>query len=194
MDDADDYYSQFAAEFFTSTVKVDMTPLHRRFLAGLPPQAAILDAGCGSGRDAKAFADAGFQVCAFDASERLAALASEYCGFDVAVRRFDEVAETARYDGIWCCASLLHVPLAKLPGVLDRLWRALRPGGRMYVSFKHGSGEREHGGRRFTDADETTLRRWFQALPGRAMTSVRSAAKAGPTHWRRGSRNPSVVW
>jgi superfamily II DNA or RNA helicase len=65
------------------------------------------------------------------------------------------------FDGIWCCASLLHVPLVAMSATLDRLWRALRPGGTLYVSFKHGSGERVHGGRRFTDADEATLRQWF---------------------------------
>lgn len=50
--------------------------------------------------------------------------------------------------------------------VLARLWRALRPGGTLYVSFKHGRGERLHHGRHFTDADEPTLRAWLAALPG----------------------------
>ena len=161
MDPTDRYYEEFAAEFFGSTVGVDMTPFHQRFLARLKPGAHILDAGCGSGRDAKAFADAGFRVTAFDASPELARRASAHCGFEVAVRRFEEVDEVSQFDGIWCCASLLHVPLAGMPATLERLWRALRPGGILYVSFKQGSGERVHAGRRFTDADEATLREWF---------------------------------
>jgi HKD family nuclease len=165
MDHTDQYYEQFAAEFFGSTVGVDMAPIHQRFLAQLPPGAHILDAGCGSGRDARAFAEAGFQVTAFDASAELARLASAHCGFEVAVRRFEDVDEVETFDGIWCCASLLHVPLAAMPATLDRLWRALRPGGTLYVSFKHGTGERVHGGRRFTDADEATLRQWFGRWP-----------------------------
>lgn len=172
MNETDDYYRRFAAEFFGSTVDVDMTPIHQRFLAGLEPQAHILDAGCGSGRDAKAFADRGYRVSAFDASAELAGLASMHCGFDVAVRRFEDLHEVAQYDGIWCCASLLHLPAADQPGTLLRLWQALRPGGRLYVSFKHGQGERIHGGRRFTDADETTLRHWFDALPERQTLEV----------------------
>lgn len=107
MDDADPCYGRFAAEFFASTVAVDMTPIHKRFLAGLRPPASILDAGYGSGRDARAFFEAGFRVNAFDASAALAKLASAHCGFDVAVRQFDDVTGTAQYDGIWCCASLL---------------------------------------------------------------------------------------
>lgn len=165
MDHTDQYYEQFAAEFFGSTVGVDMAPIHQRFLALLTPGAHILDAGCGSGRDAKAFSEAGFQVTAFDASAELARLASAHCGFEVAVRRFEDVDEVETFDGIWCCASLLHVPLAAMPATLDRLWRALRPGGTLYVSFKHGTGERVHGGRRFTDADEATLRQWFGRWP-----------------------------
>ena len=54
MDHTDQYYKRFAAEFFGSTVGVDMTAIHQRFLAHLKPGAHILDAGCGSGRDAKA--------------------------------------------------------------------------------------------------------------------------------------------
>lgn len=165
MDSTEQYYDEFAAEFFRSTVLVDMAAVHQRFVEGLAPGARVLDAGCGSGRDAKAFAEAGFRVTAFDASARLARLASAHCGFEVAVRRLEDVAEVEAYDGIWCCASMLHLPLAAIPSVLERLWRALRPGGTLYVSFKHGRGERVHDGRRFTDADEATLRQWLGHWP-----------------------------
>lgn len=165
MDSTHQYYQQFADEFFASTVGVDMAAIRERFISKLKPHAHILDVGCGSGRDAKAFSLAGFSVTAIDSSENLARLASAHCGFEVAVRRFEDVDEVDAFDGIWCCASLLHVPLAGLPVTLDRLWRALRPGGTLYVSFKHGTGERDHGGRRFTDADEATVRQWFGRWP-----------------------------
>lgn len=164
MDDNDRYYQQHADTFFKGTVGVDMAPLYRRFLPGLPAGAHILDAGCGSGRDARAFAQMGYRVSAFDASPELARRASDHSGLNVEVRRFDDVSEVAHYDAIWCCASLLHVPQADMPDTLARLWRALRPGGRLYASFKHGRGERDHGGRRFTDADEATVRDWVAGL------------------------------
>lgn len=158
------YYNERAEQFFRSTLAVDMSSLHHRFLEGLSLQSHILDAGCGSGRDARAFADSGFVVSAFDASAELAKLATAHCGFEVAVKRFEEVEEIAQYDAIWCCASLLHVSLTEMPAVLQRLWRALKTGGRIYVSFKVGTGEREHEGRSFTDANADTIRAWFSAL------------------------------
>ena len=160
-----DYYNDTAEHFFSSTLFVDMSPIYGRFLDGLPAGAHILDAGCGSGRDARAFADRGFVVSAFDASSELAKRASEHCDFEVEVRRFEDVDEIAQYEAIWCCASLLHVPLADIPMVLSKLWAALKAGGRLYVSFKYGVGERMHDGRRFTDADEDTVRAWMSQMP-----------------------------
>jgi superfamily II DNA or RNA helicase/HKD family nuclease/SAM-dependent methyltransferase len=166
MDDTDRYYSRFATDVFDATVGVDMSSLYARFLEGLPPNAHILDAGCGSGRDAKAFSRIGFRVTAFDASEPLVRLASAHCGFEVGVRRLQDVSEYAAYDAIWCCASLLHVPETEIPEALTRLWRAVRPGGRVFLSLKLGRGERVYSdGRRFTDADESTIEKWLRALP-----------------------------
>ncbi len=159
------YYERNAAAFFANTVNVDMTSLYRRFLSKLPSGASILDAGCGSGRDARAFSAMGYRVTAFDASPELANLASNYCGFEVQVRQFMAVDEVDAYDGIWCCASLLHVPKKDLAEVLARIWRALRPGGTLYVSFKRGKGERIQGGRFFTDVEEAELAATLSTLP-----------------------------
>jgi hypothetical protein len=70
------------------------------------------------------------------------------------------------FDGIRACASLLHVPNVELPDVMGRLRAALKPGGILYGSFKYGSGEREHNGRRFTDLDEPGLAGLLAHVPG----------------------------
>ncbi|MCS4272466.1 MULTISPECIES: bifunctional 2-polyprenyl-6-hydroxyphenol methylase/3-demethylubiquinol 3-O-methyltransferase UbiG [Raoultella] len=158
------YYQHNADSFFTATVAVDMSSLYAPFVEALTPPELILDAGCGSGRDAKAFAEMGYQVEAFDASSEMVARAARYSGLPVRQRSFTDISETARYDGIWCCASLLHVPGDELPGVMQRLATALKPGGVWYVSFKYGTGEREKEGRRFTDLDEAGLAALVAAL------------------------------
>lgn len=159
-----DYYNQNADQFFEDTVDVDMTPVYSQFLSHIPNGGHILDAGCGSGRDAKAFKDQGYRVSAFDASPELAKRAAEHTGDPVAVRTFKDVTEELRYDGIWACASLLHVPQQEMKETLAKLWGALKHGGALYFSFKNGSDEREHNGRRFTDSNEEQANAWLDKL------------------------------
>ena len=162
--DAIAYYDTHAEAFFSDTHGVDMAQLHQRFLALLPAGAHILDAGCGSGRDSKSFHQQGFRVTAFDASGKLVALARAHTGLPIEHRRFEDVSEVAVYDGIWACASLLHLPEDALKLAIQALWRALKPNGVLYVSFKYGEGEREHHGRPFTDATESRLSTWLNDL------------------------------
>ncbi|MFO3904343.1 class I SAM-dependent methyltransferase [Enterobacter hormaechei] len=152
------YYQDNAQTFFDGTVNVDMSSLYETFTQHLAPGARVLDAGCGSGRDTKAFMEMGYRVEAFDASSAMVELAREHTGLPVQLMTFADVDWKEEFDGIWCCASLLHVPSAELPGVMRRLADALKPGGVWYVSFKYGDGEREVDGRRFTDMDEGRLR------------------------------------
>jgi SAM-dependent methyltransferase len=152
-----DYYQHNAKSFFEATVDVDMSPLYQRFLPLLPPAGRILDAGCGSGRDLRFFAKLGYRVTAFDASPALAALAEAYAGQPVFRARFQDIDWRESFDGVWACASLLHLPAAALPDALRRLAVALVPGGVLYASFKYGHGEREDQGRHFTDLDEAGL-------------------------------------
>ncbi len=166
------YYQDNAQTFFDGTVNVDMSSLYEAFTRHLAPGARVLDAGCGSGRDAKAFQEMGYQVEAFDASPAMVELAREHTGLPVKVMSFEDVDWKEEFDGIWCCASLLHVPAVELPGVMRRLADALKPGGVWYVSFKYGDGEREVDGRRFTDMDEVVLRRMLGAVPGIEIKSL----------------------
>jgi superfamily II DNA or RNA helicase/SAM-dependent methyltransferase/SOS-response transcriptional repressor LexA len=159
------YYDRHAARFVADTAGVDLSALHDRFLAHIADGGLILDAGCGSGRDSKAFVDRGYRVRAFDASAELARLATALIGQPVDVLTFDALTDLACYDGIWACASLLHVREHALPAALARLWAALKPQGVLYLSFKLGEGERTHDGRHFTDATEPRLTAWLAALP-----------------------------
>lgn len=153
-----DYYENNAKAFVESTLRVDMQTLYQRFLPLLPKRAYILDAGCGSGRDAKTFIERGYQVTAFDASAEIAALAEKEIGQPVQVQRLQDIQYQNQFDGIWACASLLHVPAKELPDVFRRLARALKPNGVIYCSFKYGQAEYEKKGRWFTDLDEAGLR------------------------------------
>ena len=153
-----DYYNSNAAAFAAGTENADMSECRGRFLSYLTPGAAILDAGCGSGRDMAAFRDAGYEVSGFDASEELCRIAAEKTGIPVKQLFFEELEGEQEYDGIWACASLLHVARTDLPDVLRRLHKLMRPNGILYASFKYGTGERIKEGRYFCDFTEESCR------------------------------------
>jgi SAM-dependent methyltransferase len=160
------YYNETAQTFVQGTIDADLRKLHRRFLRLLPIQAHILDLGCGSGRDSKAFLDAGYQVTAIDGSVGCCHLAGEYIGQPVLCQTFAELDFDQAFDGVWACASLLHVPYAELTDIFRKVARALRPGGYLYASFKYGDFEGERNGRYFTDLDEERLAALIEPVVG----------------------------
>ncbi len=149
-----DYYNKHAEEFIALTFDVDMESLYQPFLAELPEGARILDVGCGSGRDTLAFKDKGYQVEAIDYSAELVKKAKELTGIEVRQQSFYELNESEKYDGIWACASLLHCDRDFLPEVMGHIFKALKPNGVLYMSFKYGDSDREKDGRQFTDLNE----------------------------------------
>lgn len=134
-----------------------MSKLTDRFLAYLPEGCHILDAGCGSGRDTKTFLSMNYQVTAFDASEPLCILATNHTGINVTQSTFIEFDSVNQFDGIWACASLLHVPRSHLTRTLNHLSQYLTSNGYFYCSFKLGSEDTEYGNRFFNNQNETSI-------------------------------------
>ena len=134
------------------------------FLNLLPPRAHVLELGCGGGRDAARMIARGFAVTATDGSAAIARQAEARIGRPVRVMRFEELEERERYEAVWAHASLLHVARADLPDVLRRVWRALRPGGSFFASYKAGEAEgRDRFGRLFNFPDEAWLARAYDS-------------------------------
>ncbi|KPG00984.1 SAM-dependent methyltransferase [Rhodopseudomonas sp. AAP120] len=111
------------------------------FLERLPAGAAILELGCGAGADSAHMIAQGFAVRPTDGSPQMAAQAAQRLGREVETLLFHQLDDIALYDGVWANACLLHVPRDELGGVLTRIWRALKPGGWFYASYKGGEGE-----------------------------------------------------
>jgi SAM-dependent methyltransferase len=135
-----------------------------RFLDGLPPGAAILELGCGGGRDAAEMIRLGYVVTPTDGSPAMAAQAQQRLGMPVRVMRFEELDAEAAFDAVWANASLLHARAETLPDVLARVRRALRPGGRFFASFKLGEGgDRDKFGRYYNFPTEAALLAAYEA-------------------------------
>ena len=157
MIDSIAYYDENAQTFFDGTVSVDMAEGRRRFIEALSPGSRILDAGCGSGRDALAFKQLGFEVTDFDGSGEMVRMASAHAGLEVLQLTFDEVAWREAFEGIWANASLLHVSRDNLVSVMRKLRDALVIGGVWELSFKPGSGEGIAFERWFTNLSEADV-------------------------------------
>ena len=121
MDRNIEYYNQNAQSFYESTVEADMSFWRDKFIALLPNGGRVLDAGCGSGRDSKAFIQSGFSVVAFDASKELCRLASELIDQEVWQMKFQEISFDEEFDGVWACASLLHVSSDEIEDATKKL-------------------------------------------------------------------------
>lgn len=159
------YYEEFSADFIATTLNVDMKEHHTRFLRFVPPHGSILDLGCGSGRDSLAFLQGGYDVTSVDGSQAMVDATSALTGHPARKLRFDELDYCGVFDGVWACASLLHVPRDELSEVMRKVMRGLRSAGIVYVSFKTGDEERSVNGRHFTDFTMESLRAWV-ALQG----------------------------
>ena len=153
-----EYYNKNAEKFITGTVDVEFEKMQNHFLDKLEDGASILDFGCGSGRDTKYFLEHGMHVEATDGSEELCRIASDYAGIPVKQMLFQELKKTEKYDGIWACSSILHLPKQELKAVLMKMVDALKKQGIIYTSFKYGEFEGERNGRYFTDFTEDAFR------------------------------------
>lgn len=129
------YYQDHAEAFCENTESVPFDPIRLRFEKKLPAGSRILDFGCGSGRDALAFDQNGFRVTALDGTkaftERLQSRGIQTILSDFASFEFPET-----YEGIWACASLLHLEKPNLELVVSRIFSNLEPGGVFYCSMK----------------------------------------------------------
>ncbi len=153
------YYDENAQKYYEATLGVNMSPIYEAFLSRIPKTGIILDAGSGSGRDTLFFLEKGYAVEAIDASALLAQLSTNLTNQVTRVMRFEEITEVEKYDGIWACASLLHVSRQHLLLSLKQLTLALKINGLMYFSFKYGTEDRlDTDGRHFTNMNEDLIR------------------------------------
>ena len=160
------FYDSHAEEFYDNTVNVGFETVQVRFLNKLEKGAYILDFGCGSGRDTKYFLENGYMVEAIDGSKELCRLASSLTGINVKHMYFQELDKENKYEGIWACSSILHLPVDELIDVMGKMKIALKENGIIYTSFKYGDFSGERNGRFFTDMTEESFAKLLGKIDG----------------------------
>ena len=154
-------YAEKAADYRDKFATLPTSSHLQAFMDALPENARVLDLGCGAGNASAAMRDFGLRVDAMDASTEMAKIARDTFGIDVIIQEFASLDATAVYDGVYANFSLLHAPKSEMPGHLRRLRKALKPGGRLHVGLKTGTGEKRDALGRFYafygDAELTNL-------------------------------------
>ena len=154
------YYKEKKDEFINSTINCDMSFHYNFFEKYLREDAQIiLDIGFGSGRDSLYFSKK-YEVYSIDPVEEFCIHAKELGLKNVSCLKVQEMEYNDMFDGIWACASLLHIPTYEMVDVLKKCYLALKENGVMYCSFKHGDFEGERNGRFFTDLIEERFRQF----------------------------------
>lgn len=159
-----EYYNQHADEYVDDTLYADMSDARNKFLSYVPEGGTILDFGCGSGRDSKAFLNVGYQVVPLDGSPALCDSAQQLLDQPIVCCNFQDYLATTHFDGIWACASLLHLKEDELSPVLAQLIKSLKLGVPLYMSFKYGDYSGERNGRWFTDMTEERMQELMKSF------------------------------
>ncbi len=108
----------------------------------------------------------GYHVTATDGSGVICKMATDYTGIQVKQMLFEELDDRNQYDGIWACASVLHLSREKLPNIFHKMHQALKTNGIIYTSFKYGTFEGERNGRYFTDFTEVMFEKFAKQISG----------------------------
>ncbi|TAK43379.1 MAG: class I SAM-dependent methyltransferase [Betaproteobacteria bacterium] len=162
-----EHYDQNADAFWEGTREHDVSQNIEALvqaIEGAPPF-AILDLGCGPGRDLMAFAALGHRAVGLEGAARLAAMARANSGCEVWQQDFLRLdLPDGRFDGVFANAVLFHVPSRELPRVLRELHAALKPRGVLFASNPHGNNvEGWNRGRYGAYHDLETWRRFVSA-------------------------------
>lgn len=139
--------------------------IYKPFIKYIKHNGKILDFGCGSGRDSLYFKNNGYKVIALDGSKEMCDITRQLCNIEVKEMFFEDFKEENTYDGIWACASLLHLPKDILINVLKNLALSLKENGYIYASFKYGDYEGIRNRRYFIDFTEESFKDIIKKIP-----------------------------
>ena len=101
-----------------------------------------------------------------DGSKAMCDAASKLIKQPVLLKKFNEIDFNHCFNGVWACASLLHVPEVELFNILQRIFGSLLSGGILYASWKYGTQERieVNSSRFFCDMTEEKINKILSAF------------------------------
>ena len=146
------HYESNAPSFWEGTRGHDVSENYAALLGNLEGAGpfAILDVGCGPGRDLAYFRSLGHEAVGLEGCRAFATMARRHARCEVIEQDFLELSlPRERFDGVFANASLFHVPGVTLPAVLRELRATLRPRGAFFSSNPHGDNHEGWNGDRY---------------------------------------------
>jgi SAM-dependent methyltransferase len=140
-----------------------MSQLYGIFEKYISSGGKILDLGCGSGRDSKYFIESGYHVTAIDGSAEICRRASNYLGIPVLNMKIEDLSINEKFDGIWACASLLHIKKSNMKKTVGNLLSLLNHKGVLYASWKYGNSEYIENEKYYSDYNEDYIIELFKS-------------------------------
>lgn len=103
--------------------------------------------GSGSGRDAYYFQKHGYQVTALEPSKNLCREIRKVFSGEIVCSDIQNYQPMEQYDGIWACASLLHLQEKEVLRFFEKMDLYLNDDGVVYIPGKNGipTGKAEDG-------------------------------------------------
>lgn len=136
-------YRAISHNYYEWTKSIIVPEIIDKFISLINKNGKILDLGCGPGRDLKFFQEKGLKAFGVDICPEMIAIAKKrsrlknvYLG-DMYNLPFDDNF----FAGIYCCASLSHIPKKDLVTVLNEIKRVCRKNAVMFCSVKLGNRE-----------------------------------------------------
>jgi SAM-dependent methyltransferase len=147
-----EFYNQNADKYDQATYNLQLEIPWMEFTSRIKPNGLILDIGCGSGRDMRHFIDLGYYVEGVEPSREMAIIARFRTGAIIHEIAAEQIDFNNQFDGVWACASLLHVDRSSMEKTYNLIMRSLKQSGVFYFSLKSGAGTiRKEDGRLFAN-------------------------------------------
>jgi len=176
-----DFYQENYKAYHEKTFSIDpssfLAPLAKR----LPPEAFVLDVGCGSGRDLLWMKNRGFEVIGFEQSEGLAQLARENADCEVIQGDFETYDFSSIFvDGVMLVGALVHVPHERFSEVFKNIIASISRRGNVLITLKEGKGDMtDPDGRTFYLWEDPKAREMFDTLGFKVRDFSSAVSKTG---------------
>jgi len=176
-----DYYQENYKAYHDKTFSIDPTSFLESLARRVPPEAFILDVGCGSGRDLLWMKKQGFEVIGFERSPGLAELARDNAGCEVIEGDFETYDfSSILVDAVILVGALVHVPHERFSKVFENITSAISENGSVLITLKEGTGDlKGPDGRNFYLWQDEKAQKVFDTLGFKVCDFSTSVSKTG---------------